>query len=132
MLNVDGTALHPTKAGEPFPKFRKLAIPILVVFGGFLQDADPPYAVAKLLRARRERPGCHRAAEQRDEPASPYVEHGLPSRKPALSAYSRLRMPRKHPQVLGVDLNCSESRRPLKCGAGTRFYVFMSGQHGAF
>jgi hypothetical protein len=32
------------------------------------------------------------------------------SPEPAVPAYSRLRMPRKHPQVLGVDLNCSESR----------------------
>ena len=28
----------------------------------------------------------------------------------AMPAYRRLRMPRKHPQVLGVDLNRSESR----------------------
>ena len=45
-------------------------------------------------------------------------------------------MPRKRMQVLGVDLNRSESRRrgglPLNDAcAGTRFYVFMSGQHGA-
>src|SRR5215471_17734924 len=30
-----------------------------------------------LLRARRERPRCRRAAEQRDELASSWVEHGL-------------------------------------------------------
>ena len=28
--------------------------------------------------------------------------------EPAVPAYRRLRMPRKHPQVLGVDLNCSD------------------------
>src|SRR5215467_10087440 len=33
------------------------------------------------------------------------------SPEPAVPAYRRLRMPRKHPQVLGVDLNRSESRR---------------------
>src|SRR5262249_35927431 len=32
------------------------------------------------------------------------------SREPAVPAYRRLRMPRKRPQVLGVDLNRSESR----------------------
>jgi hypothetical protein len=31
----------------------------------------------RLLRARRERPTSRRAAEQRDELASLYVEHGL-------------------------------------------------------
>src|SRR5262249_51708262 len=31
------------------------------------------------------------------------------SPEPAVPAYRRLRMPRKRPQVLGVDLNCSES-----------------------
>src|SRR5215813_12448267 len=35
-----------------------------------------------LLRARRERPGSSRAAEQSDELASPYVEHGLLPRNP--------------------------------------------------
>src|SRR5215813_6053228 len=39
------------------------------------------------------------------------------SPEPAVPAYRRLRMPRKRPQVLGVDLNCSESRR----GAAGRF-----------
>jgi hypothetical protein len=62
MLNVDGAALHPTKAGEPLSKFRKLAIPFLVVLGGFLQHADPPHALARLLRARCHRPS-RRAAE---------------------------------------------------------------------
>jgi len=62
----------------------------------------------RLLRARRERPRGRRAAEKRDELASSYVEHGLPP-KPAVPAYRRLRMARKRSQVLGVDLNRSES-----------------------
>ena len=67
------------------------------------------YGEHRLLRARRERP-CRRAAEKCDELASAYAEHGLllGTRAPA---YRRLRMPRKRPQVLGVDLNRSESRR---------------------
>ena len=32
------------------------------------------------------------------------------SPEPAVPAYRKLRMPRKRPQVLGVDLNRSESR----------------------
>ena len=71
MLNVDGAALHPTKAGEPLSKFRKLAIPFLVVLGGFLQHADLPHAFPRLLRARRERP-CRRASEERDEFTAPH------------------------------------------------------------
>jgi hypothetical protein len=61
MLNVDGAALHPTKAREPLSKFRKLAIPFLVVLGGFLQHTDPPQP-AGLLRPSDHRPR-RRAAE---------------------------------------------------------------------
>src|SRR5215813_1023782 len=39
---------------------------------------------------------------------------GSPS-EPAVPAYRRLRIPRKHPQVLGGDLNCSESMRRTAC-----------------
>src|SRR5262245_39394884 len=35
------------------------------------------------------------------------------SPEPAVPAYRRLRMPRKHPQVLGADLNRSELSRLL-------------------
>src|SRR5215469_13381709 len=35
------------------------------------------------------------------------------SPEPVVPAYRRLRMPRKHPQVLGADLNRSESTRQL-------------------
>jgi hypothetical protein len=42
----------------------------------------------RLLRARRERPRG-RAAKQRDELASSYVEHGLPP-EPAVPVYCRL------------------------------------------
>jgi hypothetical protein len=37
--------------------------------------------------------------------------------EPAWPAYRGLRMPRKRPQVLGVDLNCSESRRRAACAS---------------
>src|SRR4029453_17187561 len=40
------------------------------------------------------------------------------SPEPAVPAYRRLTMPRKHPHVLGVDLNCSESRRRATCPSG--------------
>src|SRR5262249_53516869 len=38
-----------------------------------------------------------------------------PLPEPAVPAYRRLRMPRKHPQVLGGDLNRSESSRQPAC-----------------
>src|SRR5262249_9504939 len=45
-----------------------------VVRGQASEHADPPHPLA-LLRARRERPRDHRAAEQRDELASAHVGH---------------------------------------------------------
>ena len=47
-----------------------------VVLGMRHQHADPPFPLG-LLCPRRERPRGSRAAEQRDELASSYVEHGL-------------------------------------------------------
>ena len=72
-----------------------------------------PWCRSRACCARCERPHRHRAAEQRDELASSYAEHGLPSRKPAVPAYRRLRMPRKRPQVLGPDLNRSGAESGL-------------------
>src|SRR5262245_58951917 len=60
-----------------------------------------------LLRARRERPRC-RAAEQRDEPASSWVEHGL---LPGTHCAS-LQQAQVAPEALAgpwADLNRSES-----------------------
>src|SRR5262249_42419291 len=55
------------------------------------------------------------AADQGNELTPRRVEHGLLP-EPAVPAYRRLRMPRKRPQVLGVDLNRSESsRQPPAC-----------------
>ena len=48
---------------------------LIQVRGESIEHADAPHTLA-LLRARRERPS-RRAAEQRDELASPEVEHGL-------------------------------------------------------
>ena len=61
-----------------------------------------------LLRARRERPR-RRTTEQRDELASSWIEHGLlPG--PRYASLPQGQDARKRPQVLGVDLNRSESR----------------------
>src|SRR5215467_12327734 len=64
--------------------------------------------------ARRERPRRHCAAKQRDERATVSCRACSPSgpcRAPQNAAYRTPKLPRKHRQVLGVDLNCSESRR---------------------
>src|SRR5262249_38575438 len=67
-----------------------------IVRGVGHEGADAPHALA-LLRARRKRPRGSSTAEQRDELASPYVEHGLLTPEPFEPAYRRLMMPRKRP-----------------------------------
>src|SRR5262249_35736869 len=64
-------AVGPTKllqalreSGEPGLTFR-------IIGGEIHEHADAPHRLA-LLRARRERPRCRRAAEQRDEGAPPH------------------------------------------------------------
>src|SRR5262245_45534877 len=76
------------------------------------EPANAPQTLV-LLRARGERPH-DRTAEQRDELAAPHTKHGV---TPPQSVYRTLNLPHTGWQVLGADLNCSESRRyirPLK------------------
>ena len=47
------------------------------------------------------------------------------SPEPAVPAYRRLRMPRKRPQVLGADLNRSESRRRAACPSMLRKHPIL-------
>jgi hypothetical protein len=68
-----------------------------------------------LLRLRRERPRGS-AAEQRDERATFYVEHGdfLPDALSApptgpCSVFRTVSLPQGGRQVLGANLKCSES-----------------------
>src|SRR5262249_60545953 len=84
-----------------------------------LLHAPAPRALPRQRRARPEGLRRCRAAEQREELASSEVEHGLLSPEPDVPAYSRPRMLRKRPQVLGVDLNRSESSGALPCCAAT-------------
>jgi hypothetical protein len=68
---------------------------------------------------RRERPRRRRAAKQRDEGASLYIEHGGTSLPDALLApadgpsarFATRSLPQTSRQVLEANLNCSESRR---------------------
>src|SRR5438067_2578016 len=70
--------------------------------------------------------------EQRDELASSYVGHGLPP-EPAVPAYCKVRMPRKRPQVLGIDLNRSESSRggPIFSPFAPPAFLQLTGSFGS-
>src|SRR5262249_54122797 len=52
------------------------------------QHADPPHPLG-LLRARRERPGCRRAAEQRDELSPPHHSITSSARASSVGGTSR-------------------------------------------
>src|SRR5262249_59670561 len=63
-----------------------------------------------LLRVRRERPCCCRAAAKRDELASPHAGQSGPSRLGAAGrSTARSTCRRRAGQLLGPHLNCSES-----------------------
>jgi hypothetical protein len=70
---------------------------------------EPDHRHRCLLRARRERPRGRRTAEQCDEVALD-VDQGLPSGPEPVPCYRMLMLSWKHHQVLGTDLNHSESR----------------------
>jgi hypothetical protein len=65
-----------------------------------IEEADHRHL---LLRACREWP-CSRAADERDEIATPHIEHGDTPLQPV---YRSLNLPQKGREVLGADLNRS-------------------------
>src|SRR5262245_38927119 len=71
---------------------------------------EPDYGHYRLLRARRERPRCSRPAKQRDELAPSHVGHRASSPLARRSVCRTVNLPQRCRQVLGLDLNCSESR----------------------
>src|SRR5262245_30227660 len=79
ILDPEVAALDPAEFAEPLHEGGDPSAP-----GrgrGRAQDSDCRQ-LARLLRTRGERPRSRRAAEQRDDLASSYAEHGLPSRNP--------------------------------------------------
>src|SRR5262249_43463682 len=68
-LDSQIAALHPAEPPQFSLKRRKAPVHFRIVSHGDLQHADPPHALG-LLRPRRQRPRCRRAAEQRDELAA--------------------------------------------------------------
>src|SRR5262249_54120798 len=74
-------AVSPARLLQPLDERDNARLSFRIVRGQVHQNTDPPRPFA-LLRACRKRPRGRCAAEQRDELASPCVEHGLPSRNP--------------------------------------------------
>src|SRR5262249_35227847 len=120
-FNPDIAALHPPELLEFFPECGKEGLTFLIALRMGHQYPEPLHALA-LLRSRRERP-CGRAAEQRDELAPPRVDHGgflprlgwaarnthPPADGPTQSVCRTINLPHRGRQVLGPDLNRSES-----------------------
>src|SRR6266478_4512164 len=107
IIDSEVASIRPAELLKALLKYGHAGADIGIAFRNRHQHADTTNSL-RLLRARRERPcGCC-AAEQRDELAASHVEHGgfLPRsvcRTPSL--------PQAAGEVLGADLNCSESRR---------------------
>jgi hypothetical protein len=68
-------APHVRKLLQALLERREPRLPFRIVRGDTHEYSDAPHALA-LLRARRERPCRRCAAEERDELAPSYVEHG--------------------------------------------------------
>jgi hypothetical protein len=68
-VDADIAAFRPSTLFQPLPECRKASLCLRIVLGEAHQHADPPHSVG-LLCARRERPRCGSAAEQRDELAA--------------------------------------------------------------
>src|ERR1700759_814998 len=82
--------------------------------GGELDDRYPPRRLCRPLRASRERPSCRRTPDKRYELAPPYAKHPAslsPWRR--WSACHTLNLRQSDQEVLGIDLNCSESTEAL-------------------
>src|SRR6516164_287186 len=71
MLGSDIAVLGPPEHLEPLPKRNNAGQYFRIVLDVWMEEHDATHA-HRLLRARRERPRCCRAAEQRDEIAAPH------------------------------------------------------------
>src|SRR5262249_36931814 len=67
-IDADVAAIDPAQLREPLHECRHASLKLWIVRGARHQYPDAPHSL-RLLRARRERPHCCRAAEQRDEVA---------------------------------------------------------------
>src|SRR5262249_43593071 len=103
-VHADFSTLRPSTLFKPSPETHEASRHFRIVLGQGRQHGDPANSVG-LLRARRERPRC-RAAEQRDELASPHIEmHLLPQPGTPWAAY------RIGEDQVSVSLQCEISTR---------------------
>src|SRR5262249_59699269 len=75
-LDCHVAAIGPAKLLEALHKCRHATLRLWIVRRERIQHTDAPHSL-RLLRARRERPRCCRAAEQRDERAP--LHHSITS-----------------------------------------------------
>jgi hypothetical protein len=117
ILNREVATVDPTEFAEPL---HKSGNPLVLDRRQGAQESDGRQ-LARLLRARRKRP-CRRAAQKCDELTALNPRHGEFSctaggRQAATPVYRALNLPDTSRQILGVDLNRSESSRQQACHA---------------
>src|SRR5262249_13370229 len=93
IVNADIPTYRPSELVEPLLECHEACLHSRIILGIARQHADPSYLLG-LLRARRERPGRRRAAEQRYERA-PF--HSITSSARASKVGGRVR-----PSILAV------------------------------
>ena len=71
ILDPHVAAIGPAQLLQPLQERRVASLPFRIVRGQIHEYTDAPHSLG-LLRPRRERPRCRRAAEQRDELAPPH------------------------------------------------------------
>src|SRR5262249_31566819 len=89
IVNADITIYRPSELVEPLLECHEACLHSRIILGIARQHADPSYLLG-LLRARRERPGRRRAAEQRYERA-PFHSIPLSARASKVGGISRPR-----------------------------------------
>jgi hypothetical protein len=100
---------RPTPLSEPLQKRRNSRLPFQVAFRKVHQHANPSLSL-KLLRVRRERPSRPRRQASVMKWRRSMSDVGLLPPWRRQSVYLPLNRPKRRPQVLGADLNCSEWR----------------------
>jgi hypothetical protein len=70
VIELDVAPFGPTQLLQSLSQHRIAGLSVRVGFEDARNDADAPHPLRLLLCARRERPSCRRATEQRDEIAA--------------------------------------------------------------
>ena len=107
-FDPDVPAIGPSEFMECCSECCDMGVPLRIAPGESHQHTYAPHPLA-LLRARRERPCCRPATEQRDEFASSQGWHGLSP--PRAAVFRTLSLARRDRSVLGTTLNRSRPPR---------------------